>query len=129
MNKNVIILALIFIIPIFTYFLLSKNNQSNISIAVTSRPQLIKFSSNMCGECKRVEPVVQAVMTKYQDKIHYVAIPVQVSNKYNEDMINRYNVTLVPTIVILDSNNKIVKRIEGYIDQNTLDGYLKDLCK
>lgn len=83
----------------------------------------------MCGECKRVEPVIKDVMTKYQDSIQYTSIPVQVNNKYNEEMISKYNVTLVPTIIILDKNQKVVKRIEGYVDARTLDKYLKDLCK
>lgn len=129
MNKNIVILLLIFILPIFGYFCLSKTNKSNISVASTGVPQLIKFTSNMCGECKRVEPVVQKVMTKYQDKIQYLVIPVQVNNKYNEGMMAKYNITLVPTIIIIDKNQKVVHRIEGYVNETTLDGYLRNLCK
>ena len=129
MNKNIVILLLIFILPIFGYLYLSKTSQGNVSVASTGAPQLIKFTSNMCGECKRVEPVVQKVMTKYQDKVQYLVIPVQVNNKYNEDMMAKYNITLVPTIIILDRNQKVVKRIEGYVNETTLDGYLRNLCK
>ena len=129
MNKNIIILVLIFVIPIIAYFGLSKNNNSTVSVASVGKPHVIKFTSNMCGECKRVEPVVQKVMTKYQDSIQYSVIPVQVSNKYNQDMMNKYDITLVPTIIILDKNQKIVQRIEGYVDEKTLDGYLRGLCK
>ena len=129
MNKNIIILSLIFILPLFAYFMLSKDNQGSITVATTNRPQVIKFTSNMCGECKRVEPVVQKVMTKYQDSVQYVVIPVQVNNRYNREMISRYNVTLVPTIILLDKNQKTVKRIEGYIDEKTLDSYIGNICK
>ena len=129
MNKNVLILVLIFIIPIFGYFYLSKNSVSNTSNANTNRVQLIKFTSNMCGECKRVEPEVNKVMNKYQDTIQYTVIPVQNQNKYNEEMMNRYNITLVPTIIILDKNQKVAKRIEGFVDAKTLDRYIGNLCK
>ena len=44
-------------------------------------------------------------------------------------MMNKYNITLVPTIIILDKNQKLVKRIEGYVDAKTLDGYLGAICK
>ena len=129
MNKNVLILVLIFIIPIFGYFYLSKNSVSNISNANVNRVQLIKFTSNMCGECKRVEPEVNKVMNKYQDTIQYTVILVQNQNKYNEEMMNRYNITLVPTIIILDKNQKVAKRIEGFVDAKTLDRYIGNLCK
>lgn len=129
MNKNVIVLILIFVIPIFGYFYLSKNSQGNVSVATTNRVQLIKFTSNMCGECKRVEPVVNKVMQKYQDTVQYSVIPVQVNNNYNKEMMNKYQITLVPTIIILDKNQKVAKRIEGYVDTKTLDGYLGNLCK
>lgn len=129
MNKNILILVLIFIIPIFGYFYLSQKSVSNVSNANTNRVQLIKFTSNMCGECKRVEPEVNKVMNKYQDTIQYIVIPVQNQNKYNTDMMNKYHVTLVPTIIILDKNQNIAKRIEGYVDAKTLDGYIGNLCK
>lgn len=129
MNKNIAILLLVFIIPLFSYFMLSHNNKSNVSVAEAKCPKLIKFSSDMCSECKRVEPVVNNVMTKYQDSVQYIAIPVQVRNKYNIDMMKKYNITLVPTIVILDKNNKIVHRIEGYVAPETLDSYLRNISK
>jgi thioredoxin-related protein len=129
MNKNILILVLIFIIPIFGYFYLSQKSVSNVSNANTNRVQLIKFTSNMCGECKRVEPEVNKVMNKYQDTIQYIVIPVQNQNKYNTDMMNKYHVTLVPTIIILDKNQNIAKRIEGYVDAKALDGYIGNLCK
>ncbi len=129
MNKNIVILLFVFILPLFAYFMLSKTNQGSVSVANTNRPQLIKFTSNMCGECKRVEPVVNNVMEKYQDTIQYIVIPVQVDNRYNQEMIAKYRVTLVPTIILRDKNQKVVKRIEGYVDEKTLDNYLKGLCK
>ena len=129
MNKNIIILVAIFIIPLFAYFLLANNNQSSVSVATVNRPHVIKFTSNMCGECKRVEPVINKVMTKYQDTVQYTVIPVQVENKYNQDMISKYHVTLVPTIILVDKNQKVVKRIEGYVDEKTLDSYIGNLCK
>jgi len=128
MNKNIFILVMIFVIPLLGYFCLSHKSVSNVSVATSNHPQLIKFTSNMCGECKRVEPVVNEVVKDYQDSIHYVSIPVQINNKYNEEMMEKYNITLVPTIIILDKNHKIVKRIEGYVDKTTLESYIRKAC-
>ncbi len=128
MNKNLTIILMIFIIPLIGYFCLSQRSASNVTVATTTRPQLIKFTSNMCSECRRVEPVVNAVVKKHQDTVQYIAIPVQVNNKYNNEMMSKYNVTLVPTIIILDKDKHVVKRIEGYVDAKTLDGYLRKVC-
>ena len=129
MNKNIVILLLVFVLPLFAYFTLSKANKGSVSVAETNCPQLIKFTSDMCGECKRVEPVVNKVMAKYQDSVQYIVIPVQVRNKYNVDMMKKYNITLVPTIVILDRNRAVVHRIEGYVAPDTLDIYLREVSK
>lgn len=129
MNKNVFILLLIFVIPLFAYFMLSQRSASNVSVAESGKPQLIKFTSNMCGECKRVEPVVQEVMKNYQDSVQYIVIPVQVENSYNLQMMKKYNVTLVPTIIILDKNHNVVKRFEGYVTSKTLESYLRKICQ
>lgn len=128
MNKNVLILIMIFVLPIIGYFCLSHRGNSNVTVATTNRVQMIKFTSNMCSECKRVEPVVNGVAKKYQDSVHYISIPVQVNNKYNEDMMAKYNITLVPTIIILDKNQNVVKRFEGYVTPQTLESYIRKAC-
>ena len=128
MNKNILILVMIFVLPIIGYFCLSHKGGSNVTVATVNHPQMIKFTSNMCSECKRVEPIVNGVAKKYQDSIHYISIPVQVNNKYNEEMMAKYNITLVPTIIILDTHQKVVKRIEGYVDAPTLESYVRKAC-
>ncbi len=128
MNKNIIILIAIFIIPLCAYFMFSHKSISNVSEAQINKPQVIKFTSTMCSECKRLEPVLQQVMPKYKGKIEYISIPVQVNNKYNEDMMAKYNITLVPTLIFLDKNQKVIKRVEGYIPAATLESYLRKIC-
>ncbi len=129
MNKNIIILALVFVVPLFAYFMLSKTNSASVSVATGNRPHVIKFTSNMCSACKQMEPTIQKVMKKYQDTVQYTVIPVQVDNIYNRDLINKYHVTLVPTIIILDKNQKVVKRIEGCVSESTLENYIKGAIK
>ncbi|MCM1264710.1 MAG: thioredoxin family protein [Candidatus Gastranaerophilales bacterium] len=127
MNKNTIILILIFVLPLIAYFCISHSSESNITVSSTVKPQIIKFTSNMCGECKRMDSVVKDIYPKYQDKIQMVSVPVQIQNDYNNQMVSTYKVTLVPTIILLDKNQKIVKRIEGYMDAQTFDKYLREL--
>jgi thioredoxin-related protein len=41
--------------------------------------------------------------------------------------MKKYNVELVPTIILIDSKGKIVDRIEGAIPQAQMDKKLQDL--
>lgn len=127
MNKNTIILLLIFVLPLITYFYVSKNNESTVTVSNTTKPKIIKFTSTLCGECQRMDTVIKEVYPKYQKDIELISIPVQNQTEYNQEMISKYNVTLVPTIVLLNKNQHIQKRIEGYIDSPTFENYLKEI--
>lgn len=127
MNKNTIILLLIFVLPLITYFYVSKTNSTNVTVSSTVKPKIIKFSSNLCSECQRMDTVIKEVYPKYEKNIELISIPVQTQNDYNKEMIERYQVKLVPTIILLNKNQSIIKRIEGYVDANTFENYLKEL--
>lgn len=129
MNKNIIILLLIFVLPLALYFGFSRKTVSNVSMANSGRPQVIKFTSNMCSACAQMEPVIKRVMINYQDKVQYIVIPVQVNNEYNRKMIAKYDIKLVPTIIILDKSGNISKRTEGYVPETELEKYIKEVCK
>lgn len=127
MNKNTIILLLIFVLPLITYFYVSKTSESNATVSSTVKPKIIKFTSNLCGECQRMDVVINEVYPKYKENIELISIPVQVQNEYNKDMISKYQVNLVPTIILLNKNQNMVKRIEGYVNSATFENYLKEL--
>jgi thioredoxin-related protein len=127
MHKNGIVLVIILIFPLIAYFYASKTNTSSVSVSETTKPQVIKFTSNMCSECQRMDIVVREISPRYKDKIQFLTIPVQVQNDYNKQMISKYNVTLVPTTIYINKSNKIIKRTEGYVDRNNFEKNLKAL--
>ena len=127
MNKNTVLLLLIFILPLIAYFYLSYSGKSEAVSHSAPSAKIIKFTSTMCGECKRVDEVIKQVYPKYEDKTGLISINVQNGTKYNNEMMAQYRITLVPTIILKDKNGEIYKRIEGYIDAETFDKYLKEL--
>lgn len=115
MNKKTIITILaIIILPLLAFWGLSWNKDATV-LADTNLPQIIKFSSSMCLECKEVEKIFNEILPKYKDKISYTAIVVDSRKDMNNKLIKKYNITLVPTVVMLDSNGKECKRIEGAV--------------
>lgn len=109
-KKTIFTILAILILPILAFMALSFNKNSS-AIADTNKPQIIKFSSSMCLECKEVEKIFNEIMPKYKDKISYTTIVVDSRKDMDNKLIKKYNVQLVPTVVMLDSNGKQIKRI------------------
>ena len=61
MNRNFVVILLIFLVPLAIYWSLTKDKGVAVppSIAV-SGPEIIKFSSPMCYECQELEKIFKA---------------------------------------------------------------------
>jgi thioredoxin-related protein len=82
----------------------------------------------MCLECKEVEKIFKEILPKYQDKILYKAIIVDSRKDMDNKLIKKYNVQLVPTVIMLNSNGKICQKIEGAASKDQYETYIQD-CK
>ena len=111
-KKTIITILAIIILPLLAFWALSWDKDAT-AIAETNLPQIIKFSSSMCLECKEVEKIFNEILPKYNDKVAYTSIVVDSRKDLNNKLIKKYNITLVPTVIMLDSNGKECKRFEG----------------
>lgn len=128
MNKKTIITVLaILIIPILAFFGLTTHKDSSTVVEAKGKPQIIKFSSTMCLECKEVEKVFKEILPKYEDQITYTEIIVDSRDDMKNNMIKKYNVQLVPTIIMLNSDGTQYKRIETAIPKEQMETYIKGL--
>ena len=138
MKKNMIIIALVFAIPLIAFAVLNNANTTTAKTSVNveqktddliamGKPQVIKFSSAMCLDCQTMNKLFKEVFPKYNERIVLTEVHVQDGNAFTGELIKKYNVTLVPTMIFLDSNNRQVKRIEGAIEKSELEGYLEGL--
>ena len=127
MKKNIIIISLIFAIPLMLYMALTASNSTTAKTTETGKPQVVKFTSAMCLDCQTMNKVFKEIFSKYNGKIILTEIQVQDKNSFSEEQIKKYNVTLVPTIVLLNSDGRQVKRIEGAVPKEQMDRYLQEL--
>lgn len=127
MRKNLIIISLIFAIPLMAYWMLTASNSTTAKTVQTGKPEVIKFTSAMCLDCQTMNKVFKEIFPKYQDKITLTEIQVQDQNAFNQEQIKKYNVTLVPTIILKNSKGQQVKRLEGEVPKEQIDNYLKGL--
>jgi len=128
--KNIIIIILIFVIPVMAYKLLSKPEANLDSQPVNAnKPQIIKFSSAMCSECKKLDEVIKEVYPKYKDKITFTEIQVQNNDDYTQKTVKKYRITLTPTMIIISPKDKKESKIEGFVEKEKLDKLMQDLTK
>lgn len=127
MKKNLIIISLIFAIPIMLYMALTMSNSSTAKTTETGKPQVIKFTSAMCLDCQKMNKVFKEIFPKYNNQIVLTEIQVQDKNSFGDEQIKKYNVTLVPTIILLNSDGHQIRRIEGAIPKEQMDKYLQEL--
>ena len=128
MKKNLIIISLIFVLPLIAYAVLSGTKvESATQEHVSGKPQIVKFSSKLCSDCKKMKGVFEAVMPQYSGIVEVIEYDIEKNDKNINDAIDKYDVDLVPTVVYIDKNGKVVRKTEGYIDKHKFEAYVKEL--
>ena len=127
MNRNVVTVLLIFLVPVISYWALTKDKTFAVmpSIATTG-PEIIKFSSPMCYECQELDKNIKEVYPKYSSKITLTKVDVTQKDKNTAKLIREYNVKLVPTCIFKNKNGDVTRVIEGDIQPKILENYMKE---
>lgn len=133
MNKrsSLLIIFLVFALPVLLYFATraAKENPASMANAeVSGKPKVLHFSQEMCSECRKLQGVMTPVEAEYKNKVVFVHIDVANRNPSNEALIQKYSVRVVPTLVFIDKNGKMVQRTEGSMPKEELENYLNRIC-
>ena len=82
---------------------------------------VIKFSMEFCQPCKQLKPIFDEVIQEIND-IKVVEIDVE----EHPDVASSYGVRSVPTVIIVDENDKIVAMKSGYMNKEELEKFIKN---
>ena len=126
-KKSIFTILAILILPLVAFWALTFNQGESTIAEAVDKPQVFKFSSTMCAECKEVEKTFQELLPKYEDKFVYTEVIVDSRNDMKNALIKKHNVTLVPTVVMINSDGSIHKRIENSIPKEEMEEYIKGL--
>ena len=125
MNKNIIWILLIFLVPIGLYFGLTRD-QITTQPAVAAGDELLKFASPMCSECIELQKVLDAVMPKYNN-ITLRKYDITKKDKNCQALIEEYDIRLVPTTIFKNQDGRVLRRVEGAMQPEELESYLAEL--
>ena len=91
-------------------------NTSNFETEVinSDKKVLIDFYADWCGPCNRLSPIVDRVSVDNKD-VKFVRIDVD----KNEELMTRYNVRSIPTLVVIE-NGKEINRSVGLIPEDKI---------
>lgn len=130
--KNKIIVSLVFIVPLAIYFLLLAFNpdraiEASAEAKMPGNPQVIMFSTPMCGECRKMAPIFEKAKENYKDKVSIVKIDASAANPETQKLVLKYKINVVPTFIYIDKNGKNTLRTEGSMSYETFEKYLQGL--
>ena len=117
------------------------------SADLRGKPVIVDFWATWCRPCRAGMPHLSRIQERYRDK-GLVVIGLSVDDgeaitvkRFAEQLGVRFNVGMadervlddygpirsIPTTVFIDRKGEVVRRVVGYIDEETMDGYAKEI--
>lgn len=79
----------------------------------------LEFSSGLCANCKRMEPVMEEIKTS--EKVNVNVVYIQTTKPENQDIMKYYGIAHIPMQILLDKNGKEFFRNNGFISTRDLE--------
>ena len=101
-------------------FVTEVNNQNfEEEVLKSTLPVLVDFWAPVCGPCRAVAPVVEAIAQEYQGKLKVAKLNID----DNPDIANKYFVTSIPTLFIF-KDGKIAEQTVGAVNKSFLREFI-----
>ncbi len=131
MKKSLIIILIIFVLPVLFYLFFQARTKSSLSFATTSNGNALvyKFESPMCSECQVVKKMLEKIQPDYDD-ITFKEINVAGNNAKKrevKDLISKYDVTVVPTLIFIDNTGHMHKKFEVDMTEDEIRSALNEI--
>lgn len=102
-----------------------KGAEANPSVKLGANPVVIMVSSSMCGECKKMDVIVQEVLPEFESKIDFKKMYPE--NEETQQYIKKYNITLTPTFLMFNKKGDLKKKVEGAMTKEDFRKQLEEL--
>lgn len=76
----------------------------------------LKFGATWCAPCKALKPIFEKVSQMEEFKgIQFIEYDIEEED--SEDLVIKYGIRSVPTVVLLDENDNVLKKSIGSIQE------------
>ena len=89
--------------------------------SLTKQPQLVFFHSKASGPCRRVEGFLAQVLQRRRNHKTFKVVPV--AEEERPDLLERFAVAAVPTLVVVEGNS-VRGRLEQPRGCREIEGFL-----
>jgi thiol:disulfide interchange protein len=93
-----------------------------------NKPVFVDVYADWCSWCKKLDRDVFS-QDSFAGFIEDSFIPLKVNSDTNADFARRYNVSALPTMLVLNPDGAQAGRITGYMDENKLKRQLADILE
>ena len=86
----------------------------------------IKFGAVWCAPCRILGPIFHRVseMEDFKDVEFY---DLDIHDQENAELVRNYQIRNVPTILCLDENNEVIRKVVGAVPEHQLVSTLRDI--
>ncbi|HEY9680911.1 MAG TPA: thioredoxin domain-containing protein [Oculatellaceae cyanobacterium] len=94
-----------------------------VAAAGIARPRVLSFTAKWAEPCKQLQSDLDKAKTEFGEQIEISTV--DVDDPKNEELMNQYEVSPIPTVVFLDAQGKVVNFLIGYSDPAELERSIK----
>lgn len=80
--------------------------------------RLIKLYSNSCGPCKVLENNLKQANIEHENVI--------ITSDKGEELADKYSVRNIPTLLLLDNNDNLIKKFTGILTPDKLKEFYQE---
>lgn len=95
------------------------------SIGIAPKAKVVEFYADWCEPCQLLKPVLQKARAEYGKKIEFISYNVDDEN--NQAMLDKYEVSPIPTIIYLSPDNKVVGYSIGFAGERLIEKELQKI--
>lgn len=119
MKKVLLFLMLCVAIPSFAQTELTDENAESKLLVNNDRLIVLDFYATWCGPCKRMDPIIKQLVTKYKDRVDFYKIDVDKSK-----VDDALGISAMPTYLFI-YNSANLEQIEGAMSKTKMENLVK----